>query len=235
LDKTGLNFANCVFSVLTVLLINGCASNVISIDTKDSVSFSTLETSIPLSKQRTDRIKVRGSRASGDYSQVVPDGKMIIIEDTQIHGPANVSGTTDLTYASLSYGSEDISPGDGLMPQKLSFLVYIGLAQTNMDVTLLHEGTTYTTNDRTTELYLQLGGAYAITPAFKAGLTWASSVGADFTGINEVDLRLGYALFSHLEVIGGYRWLEYNYLVEEDDSIIRVKFRGPFIGLNIPF
>jgi hypothetical protein len=235
LDKTRLNFASSILSVLVLLLMHGCASNVISIDTKDSVTFSTLETSIPLSKQRGDRIKLRGSRASGDYSQAVPDGKMIIIEDTQIHGPTDVTGTTDLTYASVSYGSEDISAGGGLMPQALSFLVYIGVAQTNMDVTLLHEGTTYTTNDRITELYMQLGGAYAITPAFKAGLTWATSVGADLTGISEVDLRLGYLLFSHLEVIGGYRWLEYNYLVEEDDSTIRVKFKGPFIGLNIPF
>ena len=96
-----MNFANYIFSVLVLLLINGCASNVISIDTRDSVTFSTLETSIPLSKQRKDGIKLRGSRAGGDYSQAVPDGKMIIIEDTQIHGPTDVSGTTDLTYASV--------------------------------------------------------------------------------------------------------------------------------------
>ncbi len=235
MNKTRLNFANCIFCVVVLLLMHGCASNVISIDTKDSVTFSTLETSIPLSKKRNDRIKLRGSRASGDYSQAVPDGKMIIIEDTQIHGPTDVSGTTDLTWASISYGIDDISGSNQTVLEKLSLSVYLGVSQTNMDVSLQHEGTTYYSRDRTTEMYFQLGGAYAITPDFKAGLTWASSVGADFTGINEVDLRLGYALFTHLEVIGGYRWLEYNYLVEEDDSVIRVRFRGPFFGLNIPF
>jgi hypothetical protein len=233
---TGMKLVHNLFAIMVIIvLMSGCASNVISIDAKDSVDFATLETSIPLSKQRGDRIKLRGSRTSGDYSQTVPDGKMIIIEDTQIQGPTDVSGTADLTYASVSYGSEDILSKGGMMPHELSFLVYIGVAQTNMDTTLLHEGTTYATNDRTTELYMQLGGAYAVTPSFKAGLSWATSVGADLTGISEVDLRLGYLLFSHLEVIGGYRWLEYNYLVEEDDSVIRVRFRGPFIGLNIPF
>jgi len=221
--------------VLLLFIINGCASNVISIDTNDTVTFSTLETSIPVSKQRGDRIKLRGSRAGGDYSQTVPDGKMIIIEDTQIHGPTDVSGTTDLTYASISYGTDNMFSSQQTESDKLSLGVYLGVSQTNMDVSLLHEGTTYYTRDRTTEIYFQLGGAYAITPEFNAGLTWASSVGADLTGINEVDLRLGYELFSHLEVIGGYRWLEYNYLVEEDDSVIRVRFRGPFIGLNFPF
>lgn len=235
MDRTGLKSASSLISIMLLLLINGCASNVISIDTNDTVTFSTLETSIPLSKQRGDRIKLRGSRASGDYSQSVPDGKMIIIEDTQIHGPTDVSGTTDLTYASISYGTDNILSSNQTGSEKLSFSAYFGVSQTNMDVSLLHEGTTYYTRDRTTEMYFQLGGAYAITPVFNGGLTWASSVGTDFTGINEVDLRFGYELFSHLEVIGGYRWLEYNYLVEEDDSVIRVKFRGPFIGLYIPF
>lgn len=235
MDRTLLKSTGFLISIMLLLLINGCASNVISIDSNDTVSFSTLETSIPLSKQRGDRILLRGSRTSGDYSQSVPDGKMIIIEDTQIHGPTDVSGTTDLTYASISYGTDNILSSNQTAMEKLSFSAYLGVSQTNMDVSLLHEGTTYSTNDRTTELYFQLGGAYAITPRFNAGLTWASSVGADFTGINEVDLRFGYELFSHLEVIGGYRWLEYNYLVEEDDSVIRIKFRGPFIGLNIPF
>jgi len=215
-------------SIMVNMLLNGCTGNVISIDTKDSVTFTTLETSIPLSERRGDRIKLRGSRASGDYSQAVPYGKMIIIEDTQIRGPTDFSGTTDLGYASFSYGGEDILSGGGLIPEELTSLVYIGVAQTNMDVKLLHDGTTYTINDRTTELYLQLGGACAITPSF----TWASTLGADLTGISEVDLRLGYLLFSHIEVIGGYRWLEYNYLVEEDESTIRVKFRGRLLVLT---
>lgn len=113
--------------------------------------------------------------------------------------------------------------------------MYVGVAQTNMDLTLIHEGTTYTTNDRTTELYMQVGMDYEIAPSLYGGGTWAFSIGPDLTGISEIDLKLNYAVFKHLEVMGGYRWLKYDYYVEEDESIIHVNFKGPFIGINVPF
>jgi hypothetical protein len=219
---------------LISILLNACADNVVNIESEDSVTFTTLETSFPVSSQGALRVKLRGSRTSGDYSQTVPDGKMILIGDTQILGPTGVNGSTDLTYASVSIGTDNVFDNPG-KKEKLRGLIYVGVAQTNMDLTLTHEGDTYTTNDRTTEFYMQLGMDYEIVPSLYAGGTWAFSVGPDLTGISEIDLKLDYAIIRHLEIMGGYRWLEYNYYVEEDESIIDVDFRGPFIGLNVPF
>lgn len=222
----------CVFAVM---LLNACADNVITIESEDSVTFTTLETSFPISRQNNLRVKLRGSRTSGDYSQAVPDGKMILIDDIQIRGPTDVSGSTDLTYASVSIGSDDMFTQNDMKPKKLRGLVYLGVAQTNMDLTLIHEGITYKTNDRTTELYTQMGLSYEIASSFYGGGTWAFSVGPNLTGISELDLKLNYALFKHLEIMGGYRWLKYNYYVEDDESIIHIDFKGPFIGLYVPF
>ncbi len=223
-----------LLSILAVMLLNACTDNVVSIESEDSVTFTTLETSFPVNSQETIKLKLRGSRTSGNYSQTVPDGKMILIEDVQIRGPTVVNGNTDLTYASVSIGTDEMFNTPGML-SKLRGLMYVGVAQTNMDLTLIHEGTTYTTNDRTTEFYMQAGMDYELAPSFYGGGTWAFSIGPDLTGISEFDLKLNYALFKHLELMGGYRWLKYNYYVEEDESIIHVNFRGPFLGLNVPF
>lgn len=231
MDKVGKNFFRGMLGLLTVILFNGCASNVVSIDAKDSVIFNTLETSFPVSRNGHVRVKLQGSRTSGDYTQAVPDRMMILIDDIQIRGPTTVNGTADLTYASMSIGAVDTFGKDS----RIKGLGYIGVAQTNMDLTLVHEDTTYSTNDRTTELYLQWGLSYLIAPSLYAGGTMAFSLGQDLTGIREIDLKLDYALFEHLEFMAGYRWLKYDYLVEDDESVIRINFKGPFIGLNIPF
>ena len=220
--------------LMPVILLGSCSSNVINIDAKDSATFTTLETSIPLSRDDKVRIKLRASQVNGDYSQTVPVGKRIIIDNVDIQGPADVSGTMDLTYGSVSIGGDDIFDGGDALQRKLRTSVFLGVSQTVMDLTLVHEGTTYTTNDRTTELYMQGGMSYGITPSFHAGATYAMSIGPDLTGISEGDLKLDYSLFKHLQIMGGYRWLEYHYLVEEEDSTIKVDFRGPFIGLYIP-
>ena len=234
MDKASLKVFMWLLSLLATMLLNACSGNVVSIESEDSVTFTTLETSFPVNRQETLKVKLRGSRTSGDYSQTVPDGKMILIEDVQIRGPTEVNGSTDLTYASVSIGTDDMFNNPG-MESKLRGLMYVGVAQTNMDLTLIHEGTTYTTNDRTTELYMQVGMDYEIVPSFCGGGTWAFSLGPDLTGISEIDLKLSYAVFKHLEVMGGYRWLKYNYYVEEDESIIHINFKGPFIGINVPF
>jgi len=130
-----------LLSLLAAILLNSCSGNVVSIESEDSVTFATLETSFPVNRQETLKVKLRGSGTSGDYSQTVPDGKMILIEDIQIHGPTEVNGSTDLTYASVSIGTDDMFYKPG-MPGKLRGLMYVGVAQTNMDLTLIHEGTT---------------------------------------------------------------------------------------------
>lgn len=234
MDKVGVNIFRWLLFMLAVMLLNACTDNVVSIESEDSVTFTTLETSFPVNRQETLKIKLRGSRTSGEYNQTVPDGKMILIEDVQIRGPTEVNGSTDLTYVSASIGTDDMFNIPG-MESKFRGLIYFGVAQTNMDLTLIHEGTTYTTNDRTTELYMQVGMDYEIAPSLYGGGTWAFSIGPDLTGISEIDLKLNYAVFKHLEVMGGYRWLKYNYYVEEDESIIHVNFKGPFIGINVPF
>jgi hypothetical protein len=229
--KSGESIFIVMLFLLTAILFNGCTSNVVSIDAEDSVSFTTLETSFPVSRNGGVRVKLRGSRTSGDYTQAVPDRMMILIDDTQIRGPTTVSGSADLTYASISIGVDDNFGKDN----RAKGLGYVGVAQTNMDLTLLHEDTTYFTNDRTTELYMQWGLSYLIAPSLYGGGTMAFSLGPDLTGIREIDLKLDYALLEHLEFMAGYRWLKYDYLVEEDESVIRINFKGPFIGLNIPF
>jgi hypothetical protein len=216
------------------MLMSACSSNVISINAKDSTTFTTLETSIPASRDDSVRIKLRTSRANGDYTQTVPDRKRIVIDNTDIQGPTDISGTTDLTYGSVGIGGDDIfGGGEGLL-RKLRTSMYFGLAQTIMDMTLVHEGTTYSTNDRTTEFYMQYGMSYRVTSSFHVGATYAMSIGPDLTGISEGDLKLDYALFKHLQIMAGYRWFDYHYFVEEEDSTVRVKFSGPFVGLYIP-
>jgi len=218
-----------------VVLMSACTSNVISIDSEDRANFTTLETSIPVSDKIGARLKLRASRAGGDYSQTVPDGKLILIGDTQIRGPTDVGGTTDLSYGSISVGSDNIFDGGEEFQHKLRTSVYFGLAQTIMDLTLLHDGATYRISDKTTEFYMQGGISYKVSPELYAGGTYALSMGPDLTGISEADLKIDYTLFRHLQFMAGYRWLEYAYLVEEDDSIVRVEFRGPFVGLYMPF
>ena len=221
----------CVGSAVNLLI--ACADNVISIESEDSVTFTTVETSFPIYRERNLDVKLRGSRTSGDYTQSVPDGKMILIDDIQIRGPVDVSGSTDLTYASVSIGTDNvISEHDDDL---LRGSVYVGVAQTNMDLTLVHQGTTHATSDRTTEMYMQVGLLFRVLPSLYGGGTWAASLGPNLTGISELDLKLSYAVFSHLELMGGYRWLRYDYYVEDDESVIHIDFRGPFVGLSVPF
>lgn len=139
------------------LLVSSCRSNVISIESEDTAQFATVETSFQVSEQRNLSVKLRGSRASGDYSQAVPDGKIILIEDIQIRGPTEVSGSTDLSYASISVGTQNLFTILQTRPEKFHAIAYLGIAQTNMDLTLIYEGTAYKTNDRTTEMYMQMG------------------------------------------------------------------------------
>lgn len=222
-------------------LLSGCTSNVIDIHSSDSAAFTTLETSVPVSKDDAIRMKLRASRVDGSYTQTIPDGKIIVIDGEQIRGQADVTGATELAYTSVSFGGSVSFAGGELLNNagedvkvpRASF--YIGLAQTEMDVSLLNENRSYLFHDKTIELYLQIGASYPLKPLLDAGIFYAMSIGADLTGISELDIKLDYTLHKHLHLIAGYRSLEYNYLVEEQDSSIQVNFRGPFIGLNLPF
>jgi hypothetical protein len=230
-----------VMVVSVFYLLSGCTSNVIDIHSKDSSTFVTLETSLPVSKDDAIRVKFRTSQVDGSFTQTIPGGKMIVIDGEQIHGEADIAGATKLSYTSVSFGGSISFAGGNLLNSanenatmpRASF--YIGLAQTDMDVSLLFENQSYVFLDKTIELYMQFGASYPLAPLLDAGIFYAMSIGADLTGIGELDLKLDYALHKHLYLTAGYRWFEYNYLLEEQDSSIQVNFRGPFIGLNIPF
>ena len=79
MDKASLKVFMWLLSLLATILLNACSGNVVSIESEDSVTFTTLETSLPVNRQETLKVKLRGSRTSGDYSQTVPDGKIILI------------------------------------------------------------------------------------------------------------------------------------------------------------
>jgi hypothetical protein len=212
-----------------------CSSNVVDIDAEDNVSFATFEASFPLSEQKNRRIKVRSSQVNGNYSQTVPNGKLIEIDDKQINGPTEVRGTTDLVYYSVSYGGnilfEDLLHDDQMSPKELYGIWSIGLAQTDMDFTLVHEGTRHKISDKTIELYGQVGLLYPITQSFSGAITLGFGIGKDLNSISEYDLRFSYQLAKKMGIIGGFRRLEYLYFVK-DESDINVVFTGPFVGVS---
>ena len=85
------------------------------------------------------------------------------------------------------------------------------------------------------EAYLQYGYSHNLNESVNIGFTRAGSVGRHFTGISEIDLKLDYAFYKQMRISGGYRWFTYNYDRDAEDSDIKVEFKGPFIGLNLPF
>jgi len=221
----------CLLFILIIMILNGCASNIVSIDSRDQVIFTALETSFPVSDDKEKRIKIRLSQTSGDFSQNVPDTKAIEIEGNIINGPTTVDGTTDLIYGSVAFGVEKLFNEKN--PLGMGFL-YIGAAFTNLDLTLSHQGNTYGTNETTAALYCQLGLSFEIIPSLGAGITLAPILGTDLTTGKELEMRINYRPYKHLECMGGYRWLQFVHDVR-DGSDIEIHFRGPFIGLNVPF
>ena len=102
-----------------------------------------------------------------------------------------------------------------------------------MDFHLDHQGSQYNVTGKTTELYGQVGITYPISPSFDAMATVALSMGRNLSSTSEYDLKFNYKLAENIGIMGGYRWLEYDYF-KEDKSDIEIKFRGPFLGLNVP-
>lgn len=232
-NKPFIQYIAMVSSV--ACLLSACTSNVIDIHPRDSATYTTLETSVAVSSANDTRIKLRTSRVDGSYTQTIPDGKMIVIDNQQIHGEVAVSGASDLAYTSISFGADNLFSDDNETLKGLRASLYLGLAQTSMDVSLVHENVNYAFVDKTVELYLQVAALYMAAPKLDVGVSYAMSLGADLSGISEFELLLDYGLHRHLHLKAGYRWLEYNYLIDSEDSSILVDFRGPFFGLNIPF
>lgn len=224
------------FLYIAAIIVNvACTSNVVDIDAKDNVSFGTFEASFPLSEQQNEQIKIRASKASGNYAQTTPSGKLVIINGSQINGPAEVQGTTDLAYYSVSYGKDilfkDFFYDENNSPRDLYGIWGIGIAQTDLDFTLLHGGNRYRVSDKTTQLFGQVGLRYPITKSFSGSVTLGLGIGKNFNSISEYDLLFNYQLARKMGIIGGFRRVEYNYFVK-NESDINVTFTGPFVGVN---
>ena len=218
----------CLFIPMTAACVG-----VVSIDVEDnSVNFGNIEASFPLQDGNT-RIRLRGTAVSGDFKQSISSGTRIIIDGNTISGPAEVSGDIDLDYYSVVIGWDRNDAS--LLPGTTRSSYYLGLAQTRFDLNLDASSGSFSTSDHTSKLYAQWGFHHSITESIEIGFTWAASLGREFSGINEIDLRLDYQLAEELKLSGGYRWLDYEYGLEEDESNIEVDFRGPVVGIYMHF
>ena len=158
--KPELQIVRSFLYIVVAVTIAAC-TRVININVKDEVSFPTFETSFAPSENSKNRIKIRASQASGNFSQTVPNGKVIRIEGTDIAGPTVVQGTTDLTYYSISFGRNVLLKRRGSkrnMPSGNFYLIWdAGLAQVGMDLALDNEATRYNASENATEIYGRVG------------------------------------------------------------------------------
>lgn len=211
-------------------LCGGCAS-VVSIEAEDTVGFGDIEASMPLGDDK--RLRFRATRASGDFKQSLDAGERIQIGNSRIDGTAEVDGELDLAYYSLAFGWDRF--GDGLTPGTLRQSFYLGVAGTGYDLELTHAGERFRLDDYNAEFYLQYGLSHAFTESLEAGLSWAVSVGPEYSGISEIDIGLDYTLYRQWRISGGYRWLEYSYSRLDGDSDIEIDFHGPYLGITFAY
>lgn len=209
-------------------LLCGCVSTV-TIDVDETSSFSQLEASIPISADKRTRLRLRGARVDGEDSQTLEFDERITAGSSSIFGPAEVDVELDLSYYSIAIGNES-DPGDSLKSS-----MYLGISQTRFDLTISGDNNRLRSSDDTTEAYLQFGLAAAVTGSLDLGFSAAFSLGRNLSGVSEFDLKLDYRLAENLVLTGGYRWFEYQYGLGDDDSNLEVNFRGPFLGVYLPF
>ncbi|MDC1286611.1 hypothetical protein N8198_01870 [Gammaproteobacteria bacterium] len=231
-DKIGMSMSKLLVLLLTTQLTAACV-NIVSIDAEDSVEFANIEASAPLSDDDDKRIRFRGASTTGEFSQFVAGDKRIEIDDERLGGPVDVDGEIDLDYFSIAIGWDRFH--NGASPGTLRSSYYFGLAQTNFDLALEGAGKRLRASDDTVELYFQVGLHHAHSASLDIGFSWAVSLGRELSGISEIDLQVEYEFYRQLRLSGGYRWFEYSYGLGDDESHLEVDFRGPFLGLNLPF
>ena len=210
-----------------VTLISSCATNV-DIDADDTTQFTTLETSFPLEDDRL-RLRLQATRVDGSFSQQLDYGEYVRLDDASVSGPDELDGDLDLNYYSIAIGGIQGS-GDSFRTE-----TYYGISQTNFDLNVGNDTRRFEVSDETVEFYLQFGIYAAISESADFGFSWALSLGRELSGISEINLLLEYEVAEHLKLTGGYRWFEYNYDSGNEDSNIVVDFKGPFLGLQVPF
>jgi hypothetical protein len=220
--------ARTPLALACTVLLGGCVSTV-SIDVDDGSGFTQLATSIPLGDNSQTRLRLRWAEVGGEDSQSLDFGERIQVGNSSISGPAELDVEIDLSYYSIAIGGESDAH------QGLKSSVYFGIAQTRFDLTLAGENSRLRDSDETIEAYFQFGFAAAIAASMDLGFSGAFSLGRDLSGISEIDLKLDYRPAAPLILSGGYRWFEYQYGPGNEDSNIEAAFRGPFIGVYLPF
>lgn len=216
-----------------LVFLCACSStNVVNLEGSDSTTFTDFRTSFPVTKQdENERIKIRYTRAGGEFSQNIADGKIVDFEDFQLTGPDQVSATTDVTTASISYGRVG-----GVLRENFYISAFGGISRTNFEIDMESaSGLTTGVTNKSFEIYADLGLYYLLVPYFSAGLEAAFSRNLSLSGITEWGVVVKFRPSKHMEIIGGYRWFKYDYFTTDYDSGIIVELNGPFIGLDIPF
>ena len=221
-----------------LLILVSCDNGVTDINATDKTSFEMLQITIPDEKSNSDQLRLRASRTSGDFAQTVPKWGTINIDDTRITGVAPVSGSVGLTYASITLGSKSRYITEGKIVY--GFMSHWGLAQTLIDLTLVNDGSTVKSQKKSTELYGQGGFYFEALPSLEIGMTYSLSIGTKLSNTNEIDLLFSYDLMKNLRIMGGYRALEHEHYIgdgsiDDETSAILVKYKGPFLGVDISF
>ncbi|MBT8128585.1 MAG: hypothetical protein KJP10_01255 [Gammaproteobacteria bacterium] len=228
-----LRFSRLLTLNVILVLVSGCSStNVINLEGSDTTRFSDLRLSFPVTKEdENKRIKLRLTDASGEFSQDIPEGKVVDFEDFQLLGPDQVSSVADITVASISYGRV----GEAL--RKNFFLsAFAGISRTNFEIDMETESGQITgVRNKSFEVYIDLGIYHLLLPYLTGGLEAAFSRNLSLSGITEWGVVLKFRPSKHMEIMGGYRWFKYDYFTTDYDSGIIVELNGPFIGLNLPF
>jgi len=228
-----VRFSRLLLISISLKFLLACSStNVVNLEGSDSTTFTEFRTSFPVTKQDpNERIKIRFTQASGEFSQEIADGKIVDFEDFQITGPDQVSAVTNVTTASISYGRI----GDALR-ENFFMSVFGGISRSNFEIDMETEsGLSTGVRNKSFEVYADLGVYYLLVPYLTAGLEAAFSRNLSLSGVTEWGMILKFRPSKHMEIMGGYRWFKYDYFTTDYDSGIIVELNGPFIGLDLPF
>lgn len=230
--------------LLPLLLASGCVSNVINVKGEDGgAAIHTAQISFPIGNDSdidetpeisfppTERIKLRSSRVSGDFSQNIPSGKIVDFEDYTFSGPDRLNGSSTIDFSSLSIGADSIS-------KALRASFYFGVSYVEMDLKLDGAAQYAHTSDSYLGSYLDVGLYWQANPQLYAGAQITQMLhlsGSTMSSLLETDLCANYQFTPNVAVMAGYRWWEYEYGIDEYDSGIKLNLSGPFLGLDLRF
>jgi len=224
--------------ICLALFVTACSTTNTIQDIKPSgdVTFSMLESTFPVVKRNEHALnaKVRFSRTSKVSDQKLASGKELEAGSQTIYGPAKLNLDTDMTFISVGLGREPTFSDAGF--ENWSGILYFGIAQTGINLSLEYPGGSYDFNKKNTELFFQYGLSYLIKPEFDADIILEVGIGGITCCIyDSSEIRLRYHLNKQLQIMAGYHRLNYTYFKPNTNTDIKIDFQGPFAGLYIPF